>query len=60
MTARGVAAAALALAGLALLPIRAGAQCVGVDDCLDHYTDSYEWWTKKDKFTYLVAARATD
>ena len=31
-----------------------------VDDCLDHYTKSHDFWTKKEMFTYLVAAKAAD
>ena len=33
---------------------------MNVPDCLDTFTDSSEFWTKKGMFTYLVAARAAD
>ena len=60
MRVRGAAlVAALVLAGL-VPASRAEAQCVDVDGCLDYYTESHEFWTKKDMFTYLVAARAAD
>jgi len=61
--ARVLPVAALALAGLVpASSAEAQMECMGKDvyECLDLYAEEHEFWTRKDMFTYLVAAQAAD